>query len=214
MAKNLWLLCLVVLGACTYLPETTAATPMPCPTAAPCPAFSPAPTQLPFPTATQIPPILVPTSTTQPEPALIEVHPSEVAPTQAVPTQAVPAQYGVEMEMPRLEVNFAYPELGCDWLWIGGQVLDAAGEAEQKRVVLVSGAHNGIPLDLVGLSGSAPIFGPAGFEIRLPTELALASRLFIQIYDLDGAPLSNTVEIIPPANCEKTLVMVNFRKHK
>jgi hypothetical protein len=116
--------------------------------------------------------------------------------------------------MPRLEANFAHPEQGCDWLGIGGQVLDAVGEAEQERVVLVSGVYNGVTVDLVGLSGSAPLFGPAGFEIRLPAELSLSSQLFIQVYDLDGAPLSDPVTFTAPSSCQQTLVMVNFRERE
>lgn len=208
MAKRFWLLCLVVLSACTYLPEITSPTPAPCPTmapcptAAPCPAGCPEPTLLPFPTPTEIPPILVPTE----------------APTaQPIPPVAVPpevAWFAVETGMPRLEANFAHPEQGCDWLGIGGQVLDAVGEAEQERVVLVSGVYNGVTVDLVGLSGSAPLFGPAGFEIRLPAELSLSSQLFIQVYDLDGAPLSDPVTFTAPSSCQQTLVMVNFRERE
>lgn len=218
MAKIFWLLCLVVLSACTYLPEITPATPAPCPTtapcptAAPCPAGCPQPTLLPFPTQTPILPSPVPTLTATALPA-----PTQAAPVEAVPTEAAPVEtawYFVEAGMPRLEGNFAHPELGCRWIGIGGQVLDAVGEAGQNRVVVVDGVYNGIHMDLVGLSGSAPLFGPAGFEIRLPEELSLSSRLFIQVYGLDGAPLSDPVAFTAPASCEQTLVMVNFRQRK
>lgn len=215
MAKRFWLLCLVVLAACTYLPEVTPSTPVPCPTTAPCPTAVPCPADLagpallPLPTPTQLLPILVPT-----EAVSTEAAPTEAAPTEAPTAEVASARYSVEAGMPRLEDNFAHPGESCGWIGIGGQVLDAVGEAERNRIVVVSGVLNGISLDLAGLSGSAPLFGPAGFEIRLPGETALSSRLFIQVYGLDGAPLSDPVEIAPPANCEKTLVMVNFRRQK
>ncbi len=213
MVKRLWLLCLVVLSACTYLPEITPPTPAPCPTmapcptAAPCPAGCPEPTLLPIPTLTEIPPAAAPT-----EAATALPMPTEAAPPQAKPS--ADAWYVIEAGMPRLETNFANPELGCGWIGIGGQVLDAVGEAELGRVVVVGGVYNGISVDLVGLSGSAPLFGPAGFELRLPDELSLSSRLFIQVYDLDGAPLSDPVAVTAPADCDQTLVMVNFRKQE
>lgn len=206
MWKKLWLLCLLVLAACTYLPDLGAApAAVPCPTQPACP-----------PAVTMIVVAATPVPATPEPPAPVKTQPAPVVPTEvapaaegAAPRTAMP--FVVEPGTPRLEENFAHPDLGCAWVGLIGQVLDEQGEALPGQVVVVTGALNDQVVDAVGLSGAASQYGPGGFEIQLPAQLAVTSQLHVQLFDLDGAPLSESVLFDPPAACERTLVLVNFR---
>lgn len=207
MGKKLWLLCLLVLCACTYLPDMVAApTPAPCPTMPPCPPAVTvvAPTEIPLASATVEP---APTATGLPTEALPTSAPLEGG--HAPDAARLP--FVVEVGMPRLEQNFAHPDQGCDWIGVAGQVLDEQGEAITGQVIVVSGVMNDQVVDGVSLSGAVGQYGPGGYEIRLPAQLAVSSQLHLQLLDLDGAPLSDPVLFDPPGSCERTLVLVNFR---
>ena len=206
MRKKLWLLCLLVLCACTYLPDTSSPTPVPCPTLAPCTVISVLPTQPPTAIPTATAEILPDRTPTQPEPTAE----APVAVSQ-IPSQAA-LTYAPELGTPRLEADFAHPGQGCAWIGIAGQVLDAKGEAETNHVLAVTGVFNGENIDQVSLSGSAPTFGPGGFVVRLPGQVAAPGQLSIQLFDLQGAPLSNPVAFQSPQTCEQTLVLLNFRR--
>ncbi len=199
MRKMIWLSLLLVLCACTYLPDA-APTPQPCPTMQPCtviqvlPTTPPtaAPTATPLPIPTDAPPVGEPTSTPPPIP--------------------VAGRYQVEAGSPRLVADFSHPGQGCAWAGVAGQVLDERGEAERGRVLVVAGGVNGNPFDAISLSGSAPMFGPGGFEVTLPAAPTREGTLTIQVFDLNGLPISEAVAFDMPTTCAETLVMVNFRR--
>jgi hypothetical protein len=79
-------------------------------------------------------------------------------------------------------------------------------------VLAVTGVFNGEAIDQVSLSGSAATFGPGGFAFRLPGQVAAPGQLAIQLFDLQGAALSDAVAFQAPQTCEQTLVLLNFRR--
>lgn len=228
LRKISWLLCAFILGACTLMPEPTQAIQPACPTCAPtqvCAATattqpSATATEKPQPTATQtpLPPTatntsLPPTETSTPVPPTATVLPptATILPTVG-PTTTV-LSFQVQGGTPRLIQNFAHPNLGCNWLGIGGQVFGKDGKPLADFVVVVTGTLNGTAVDAVGLSGTTTAYGPGGFEIKIADRpLASQSSLWVQLYDLNGNAISYPVTFDTAANCAKNLILVNFRQ--
>lgn len=196
---------LLVLTACTLAPDETpapkticptCAATQPCPTCAACTAaaqptltFTPVPSATSLPTDTPVPP---PTST-------------------PAPTQPPVFSFQVQAGTPSLLQNFAHPDLACHWLGTAGQVFAADGRPAVNVVVVVTGTINGQPFESIGLTGSAPAYGPGGFEIPL-TDQPFNSQglLSIQLFDLTGTPVSDAVSFNTISDCKKNLVLVNF----
>jgi hypothetical protein len=78
-------------------------------------------------------------------------------------------------------------------------------------VVEIGGSLNGIPVQALGITGGATMLGPGGYEITLGNRpVASEGALWIQLYDVDGTPLSNKIIINTFGNCERNLILVNF----
>jgi hypothetical protein len=104
-----------------------------------------------------------------------------------------------------------HPERGCDFLGIGGQVVDRTCAPAKNYEVQLSGTLNGRPVQMSALSGKAPVYGQGGFEFILAGELVAAQdTLEIQVLGQDGNPLSAPVTISTFANCSQNLILVNF----
>lgn len=194
------ILLMLVLSACTLVPDSTPA-PLPvCPTCQPCavctPIYieitsTPAPTIEPIATETPIP--ATPTPTPQP--------------TLAPATYLFEPQAGT----PKRIENFTHPELACNWMGIGGQVFLLDGSPAMNLVVVVSGTLNGQPVDLVTLTGLSRAYGEGGFELQLADKPAASqSTLTIQLFDLEGVPLSDVVPLETSTECGQNLILINF----
>jgi hypothetical protein len=112
---------------------------------------------------------------------------------------------------PRLIKNFARPEKACQWMGVAGQVFGAGGAPMKNLVVVVSGSLQEEQIDMVGLTGLATAYGPGGFEIELSNKaVATSNEMFIQLYDLAGAELSDPYPFNTSADCARNLILINF----
>jgi len=106
-----------------------------------------------------------------------------------------------------------YPELGCKWAGVAGQLFDAEGQPLPPALVLVEvgGVLNGEPIQLLSLSGTAPQYGPAGYEIVLG-DIPIASQgsLYIQLFDRQGQPITDRIYFDTFGACEQNLILINF----
>ena len=85
--------------------------------------------------------------------------------------------------------NFVFPELGCDWMGIGGQAFDQQGEVVTGLIVKVSGTLEGNDVLQFAMTGNAQQLGPGGFGIRLSDRpIASQGTLLFQLFDLNGVP--------------------------
>jgi hypothetical protein len=221
---------LIVLGvfALIFFNPTTSLNPFPPPTlpvALDFPTITPTmmgylpPTWTPFPT---LEPTLTPTpppSATAPPTAttfsLLTPSPEPATSTPTRPVEGYP--YTVQAGSPKAIANIAYPEQGCDWMGVAGQVFDLAGRPKTQLIVMLGGTIDGKEVARAGalysLTGVAPQYGPSGYEFSLGTmPLATNNTLWIQLVGQDGTPLSPRVFFQTFANCDKNLILLNFKQ--
>lgn len=194
MRKSLvWvLLCVVLLAGCRVIPEEV---PVPTeilhilPTLTPEPTFTPPPPPTPEPT---------------PEPT-IEVQAEVVAPLPAM------RPFVILEDAPIITQAFLHQDLGCDWLGLGGQAFALDGMPQPGLVVVVVGNVAGQPVESLGFTGLAPGYGPAGYEVKL-ADAALPGIFWMQAFDLDGKPLTDSLNFTMTEGCAANLAIINFRQ--
>lgn len=135
------------------------------------------------------------------------------APTIQETITPEPTIFPLETIQPAYLANFNHPEKGCSWMGAAGQVFEADGKPAVGLVVVVQGDLGGTPVDMVSMTGQATAYGPGGFEIELANKpVASTSSISIQIFDLEGKPLSGTYTFDTLADCQKNLVLINFTR--
>lgn len=167
-----------------YLPPTWTATPTVTATVTPPPTETPAPSATPTPTAT-------PAVTNTPSGAAIVPQP----------------------DSPKFTVNFANTK-ACQWMGAAGQVFDnKTNGAVAGLAVRIGGQLSGIPFDLTSLTGSAPAYGPGGYEFVLSDHpIASTKSLWMQILDTAGVPLSDKIYFDTSDKCSENLVLFNWNQ--
>jgi len=161
------------------------------------------------------------TKTTSPSATLTAVDtsiPTEI-PTE-LPTEtsipqitATPFPFTLQSVTPAYIKNFAHLSDGCDWLGAAGQIFDRDGKPLINHVVMVTGKIEGRIVEFVGITGvpQADIYGPGGFEIQIANHVFASEKaLFVQVFNLDGIPISDSFPFDTFSDCEKNLVIINF----
>ncbi len=140
--------------------------------------------------------------------------PTETAapPTDTPEPTETPWPYQVQIGMPRRLPNLFHGDGGCDWMGVGGQVLDVNGAPVQDFIAVeVTGRIAGLPVEELTAVGMAPAYGPAGFEITLANQpLGSTGALQIRLYDRDLNPLSAPVVFDTAPSCDENLILINF----
>ena len=127
---------------------------------------------------------------------------------------ATPFPFVIQSGTPAYIENYAHLLKGCDWLGIAGQVFDADGKPLINKVVMVTGKIEEKVVEIVGVTGvpEADIYGPGGFEIQIADQVFASEKvLAIQVFDLDGIPISGSIPFDTLADCEKNLIIINFQ---
>jgi hypothetical protein len=140
--------------------------------------------------------------------------PTELPTETSIPQiTATPFPFTLQSGTPAYIKNFAHPSDGCDWLGVVGQVFDRDGKPLINHVVMVTGKIEGIIVDFVGVTGvpQADIYGPGGFEIQIADHVFASEKaLFVQVFNLDGIPISDSFPFDTFIDCEKNLIIINF----
>ena len=170
------------------------------------------------PSVTAIPPSKTPVNTTVPSPTPTKTQTQTPKPTstpQATATgTSVP--FSLQSMTPHYLTNFTHPDLGCEWLGVAGQVFDSAGVV-QKNILIKSGGT---------LAGAAVVeqmtmplaepevdlaYGPGGYEVTLANAPAASQNsVWIQLFNLDGKPVSDRIYLTTYNDCQKNLILMNF----
>lgn len=142
---------------------------------------------------------------TQPENNREEIVEQEVAP------QIHPYIYSLQPGSPVLTANIFHPDLGCEWMGVGGQVLGEGGQPIGMLVIELGGSLNGEQVDGLTLTGSANQWGPGGYEIRISDNpITSTNELWVRVLSIEGEPLSEPVYFNTYTDCEKAAVIINF----
>lgn len=150
-----------------------------------------------------------PTKTMEPSPSMTPT--ATIEPTATSTPE--PKPFEVQTGSPVYMRNLYHTDNGCNWMGVGGQVLDDSGKWTNNVVIVVEGIVNGKKYDLLSLSGVASYFGPGGYDIQLSDQLFNSTdELSIVLNDLEGNILSNPYKFSTIADCNKNLVIINFQK--
>lgn len=194
------------------------------------PPILPTPLELPSPTPTSIiqfapswtPTItspatatetLRPTSTLPPSPTSFSI--ASLTPT--VTETPVPNGYAFEVQKgsPVAIQNIYHPEAGCNWMGIGGQVVEMSGGPVIGLIIRLGGILPGvdIPEHLTSLTGVALNYGRAGYEFTLADHpIASNDSLWVQLLNQLGVPISKKVFFNTYESCDKNLIIINFKQ--
>jgi hypothetical protein len=167
-------------------------------------ALEPTLTETPRPSST-----LAPTSTS----FTIVTAPPTLKPTK--PPLGYP--FVLQRGSPVAVANIYHPEWGCNWMGVGGQVVDMNGDPLLGLIIKLSGALTGVhlPEHMTSLTGVALNYGRAGFEFTLADHpIASKGTLWLQLLDQSLIPISDKVYFDTYESCEKNLIIVNFKRIK
>jgi hypothetical protein len=189
------------------------------------------PTALEFPTPTitplQLPPTWTPSPTVEPiatltRPPTWTPEPSDTpfiyslyTPTRTkIPTKTpVPTGMPYTYTLTYMDSSYYHPEAGCNWLGVAGQAVDRNNNPIIGLTVYLSGTLNGVPIERIGLTGTAPNYGASGFEFVLGDRPVVSNNaLWIRLEDQSGVPLTDNIYINTYGDCTKNLILVRFRR--
>lgn len=109
--------------------------------------------------------------------------------------------------------TYYHPEAGCNWMGVAGQVVDINNAPLQYLGIHIYGTLAGTAVDYTSVSGTAPIYGKAGFEFYLGDQaLASSNSLTIQLTDQQNLPLSEPIPLVTFSDCSKNLVLIRFKQ--
>ena len=162
-------------------------------------------------TATVPPGIASPTQT-----AILATHtPTQTATATsepAPPTTPSPTPFPLVLQPSGIQAAQGFK--GCSWTGIAGQIFGPNNGAPISYLpVHLEGIWNGRTFDQDAITGSAPEYGPGGYEFNLGTQPVASDRtLWVQAVDAVGMALSERVYLTTYADCEHNLLIVNFNQ--
>lgn len=146
------------------------------------------------------------TATLENTPTMPIVSTPTALPQSTIETPSYLLQSGSPVWLP----DFSHPD-NCNHQVVAGQVFDLEGSPVQNLIVEVKGQIEGEEIDLLTITGVAPIYGSGGYELVLSDHpVNSIDSLYLQIYDLTGKKVSYQVYFNTFADCSKNLVLMNF----
>jgi hypothetical protein len=184
------------------------------------------PTLYTLPTATptpkyQLPPTWTPTATplptNTPEPSPTPLPTETVVPTLAPETPAATVEGGMPYVLlqgdPKAVPNIGQPLAGCNWTGVAGQALGIDGAPVIGVFIELTGTFSGQSVYHLTMTGLAPQYGPGGYEITLGDRpLDSDDALTVQLFDQAMLPLSDKVTFDTFEDCDRNLILVNFKQ--
>lgn len=154
----------------------------------------------------------VPTNTLPPTPTPLTLTST---PTVTLPPPAGGYPYEVRTGSPRAIPNIYHPELACNWMGVGGQVVDMSEAPVTGLLIRLGGGASGIRIqeNTFTLTGVALSYGRAGYEFKLADSPdATQDALWIQLLNQAGVPLSDKVFFDTYGDCERNLIIMDFKQ--
>jgi hypothetical protein len=112
-----------------------------------------------------------------------------------------------------IESTLFKPNYGCNWIGVAGQVFDLQARPVMGVRVWLRGTYNGKRVDLLSLTLESSPYGPSGFEFTLgDTPLNSTGQLSIQLLDQANIPISDRVYFDTFEDCQKNLILINFKQ--
>lgn len=176
--------------------------------------WTPTPTVYASPTATllptiEAPPTITPANLIPATDTLVPTKTPTLTPTPKAPFSASSVNAIESVLIPHLV------SAGCNWQGVGGTVDDQNSSPIVGIVVHLAGTYDGNKVELTNISGINPEYGKSGFEFKLgDTPINSREKLYVQLLDQAGLPLSDKIYIDTSSDCKENLVLVRFKKNR
>jgi len=123
--------------------------------------------------------------------------------------------YGLKAMPSAIQAFHLPPEKVCNWSGVGGQAIDIQNRPATGILVQLGGYLSRIYFNQTSLTGTALQYGPAGYEFTLGEELrASKNGLWVQLVEQSRNPLSEKVYFDTFTDCNKNLILINFKQLK
>jgi hypothetical protein len=137
----------------------------------------------------------------------------------ATPTARSSAgQYSFVVEGEPRAIESSLINLGrtCQWMGVAGQVIDLQNRPVPLGIIVqLNGAIDGRVLNLTSLTGAARQYGESGYEFTLAERtLATKGQVSIRLLNQEFIPISDRVYFDTFAECNKNLIIINFKQVK
>jgi hypothetical protein len=114
-----------------------------------------------------------------------------------------------------IAASVMHPEAGCKFLGVGGSAIDLQGRPVQGFIVELGGVLEAKRLDQTSLTGTAGKYGDAGYEFTLSdSPWDSQNSLWVRLVDQNRLPISAKVFFNTFADCNRNLVIINFKQVK
>jgi hypothetical protein len=184
-------------------------TPAPTSTA----TMTPPPTETPVPTSTYTA-TPIPTSTLPPSPTPFTLFTPSATPEVTVPSRGYP--FELQQGSPFAIANISHPELGCNWMGVAGQAFDLSNAPINGLQIRLGGRLPGTNSyqEKLSLTGAALNYGRIGYyEFTLAnTPVASRSSVWVQLLSQEGVPYSEQIYFDTFDECDKNLIIINFKQ--
>lgn len=125
--------------------------------------------------------------------------------------QSAPAPIDASILKPDLQSS----DGTCNWMGVGGQVLDLQGSPYTGVGIQLGGQQNGRTILLTSLTGTALQYGPAGYEFKISDEpYATVNNFWLRLVDQANLPLSERIYFDTYDSCDKNLIIINLKQVK
>jgi len=139
--------------------------------------------------------------------------------TPSTPTRpATGYRFVMKSDRPLSIPNISYPDKGCNWMGVAGQVYDISGGPKTQVIVELGGFLDNKLVDpasgtKITLTGTSPQYGQAGYEFVLADHpITSAGTLWIQLVDQANTPLSDKIYFDTYDTCDKNLIIISFKE--
>lgn len=121
--------------------------------------------------------------------------------------------FALQNSINAIESSLIRPNYGCDWVGVAGQVFDLQGRPVVGVRVWLRGSYDNKRINLYSLTMESSPYGPSGFEFTLGEKpLNSVGQLSIQLLDQAGIPISERIYFDTFEDCQKNLILINFKQ--
>lgn len=112
-----------------------------------------------------------------------------------------------------INANLIYANAGCSWMGVGGFINDSRGDPIIGIHIQIGGFADEEIRE--ALSGQFPVYGESGYEITIARPVQnFTNPLWIQLLNDSLVPISEKTYFKPSGSCDKSLILINFKKIK
>lgn len=122
--------------------------------------------------------------------------------------------YDIQGEPAAMANTVFHPDDSCDWQGVAGTVVDLQGKPVVGVLVRLTGYYDGRTIDMTTLTGGASAwYGESGYEFILGFRpLDSSDLLAVQLVDQAMMPISNRIIFDTFTDCDKNLILINFKQ--